>query len=304
MKKLIIILLAATAVIAVILSVVIPLDTKYNLRNFFQELQSESSASYIQVLFRQFVQDKDGNPLFEEKDLEKGTLEIVFCARNNRVYFGYTSKVPETKAQYRIWHIASVDMQGKDFQEHYVGNLFDDLFDDSVESPGFRDLSTYSDQYKRYGGFYDGEGRIFLRGNAKIICFYPDTGHVEEVEKLPDNPYTWEIKDCQSITISDGITQKIITLESMAEKSACAKQIATLSSYKNWDGKSFLCNFFQEVKVVGNQVYLLCEVLNWVGVRFAVEFQYDFQTEQVTYMTSQKISDTITSNYSIAALDK
>ena len=63
MKKLIIILLATAAVIAVILSVVIPLDTKYNLRNFFQELQSESSASYIQVLFRQFVQDKDGNPL-------------------------------------------------------------------------------------------------------------------------------------------------------------------------------------------------------------------------------------------------
>ena len=90
----------------------------------------------------------------------------------------------------------------------------------------------------------------------------------------------------------------------MAEKSACAKQIATLSSYKNWDEKSFLCNFFKEVKVVGNQVYLLCEVLNWVGARFAVEFQYDFQTEQVTYMTSQKISDTITFNYSIAALDK
>lgn len=300
MKKLIIILLAMAAVIAVILSVVIPLDTKYNLRNFFQELQSESSASYIQVLFRQFVQDKDDNPLFEEKDLEKGTLEIVFCARNNRVYFGYSSKVPETKAQYKIWHIASVDMQGKDFQEHYVGNLFDD----AVISPDFMDLSTYSDRYERYGGFYDGEGRIFLRGNPKIICFYPDTGHVEEVEKLPDNPYTWEIKDHQSITISDGTTQKTITLESMAEKSACAKQIATLSSYKNWAGKSFLCHFFREVKVVGNQVYLLCEVLNWVGVRFAVEFQYDFQTEQVTYMTSQKISDSITPNYSIAALDK
>lgn len=300
MKKLIIILLATAAVIAVILSVVIPLDTKYNLRNFFQELQSESSASYIQVLFRQFVQDKDGNPLFEEKDLEKGTLKIVFCARNNRVYFGYTSKVPETKAQYRIWHIASVDMQGKDYQEHYVGNLFDD----AVISPDFMDLSTYSDRYERYGGFYDGEGRIFLRGNPKIICFYSDTGHVEEVEKLPDNPYTWEIKDCQSITISDGTTQKTITLESMAEKSACAKQIATLSSYKNWAEKSFLCNFFQEVKVVGNQVYLLCEVLNWGGARFAVEFQYDFQTEQVAYMTSQKISDTITTNYSIAALDK
>lgn len=300
MKKLIIILLAMAAVIAVILSVVIPLDTKYNLRNFFQELQSESSASYIQVLFRQFVQDKEDNLLFEEKDLEKGTLEIVFCARNNRVYFGYTSKVPETKAQYKIWHIASVDMQGKDFQEHYVGNLFDD----AVISPDFMDLSTYSDRYERYGGFYDGEGRIFLRGNPKIICFYPDTGHVEEVEKLPDNPYTWEIKDHQSITISDGTTQKTITLESMAEKSACAKQIATLSSYKNWDEKSFLCNFFKEVKVVGNQVYLLCEVLNWVGARFAVEFQYDFQTEQVTYMTSQKISDTITFNYSIAALDK
>lgn len=300
MKKLIIILLAMAAVIAVILSVVIPLDTKYNLRNFFQELQSESSASYIQVLFRQFVQDKEDNLLFEEKDLEKGTLEIVFCARNNRVYFGYTSKVPETKAQYKIWHIASVDMQGKDFQEHYVGNLFDD----AVISPDFMDLSTYSDRYERYGGFYDGEGRIFLRGNAKIICFYPDTGHVEEAEKLPDNPYTWEIKDHQSITISDGTTQKTITLESMAEKSACAKQIATLSSYKNWDEKSFLCNFFKEVKVVGNQVYLLCEVLNWVGARFAVEFQYDFQTEQVTYMTSQKISDTITFNYSIAALDQ
>ena len=300
MKKLIIILLAMAAVIAVILSVVIPLDTKYNLRNFFQNLQSESSASYIQVLFRQFVQDKDDNPLFEEKDLEKGTLEIVFCARNNRVYFGYSSKVPETKAQYKIWHIASVDMQGKDFQEHYVGNLFDD----AVISPDFMDLSTYSDRYERYGGFYDGEGRIFLRGNPKIICFYPDTGHVEEAEKLPDNPYTWEIKDHQSITISDGTTQKTITLESMAEKSACAKQIATLSSYKNWDEKSFLCNFFKEVKVVGNQVYLLCEVLNWVGARFAVEFQYDFQTEQVTYMTSQKISDTITFNYSIAALDK
>lgn len=300
MKKLIIILLATAAVIAVILSVVIPLDTKYNLRNFFQELQPESSASYIQVLFRQFVQDKEDNLLFEEKDLEKGTLEIVFCARNNRVYFGYTSKVPEAKAQYKIWHIASVDMQGKDFQEHYVGNLFDD----AVISPDFMDLSTYSDRYERYGGFYDGEGRIFLRGNPKIICFYPDTGHVEEVEKLPDNPYTWEIKDHQSITISDGTTQKTITLESMAEKSACAKQIATLSSYKNWAGKSFLCNFFKEVKVVGNQVYLLCEVLNWVGARFAVEFQYDFQTEQVTYMTSQKISDTITFNYSIAALDK
>ena len=91
-----------------------------------------------------------------------------------------------------------------------------------------------------------------------------------------------------------------ITLESMAEKSSNAKQISGLSSYKRWNRKSFLSDFFQYVKVINDQIYILCEVMNWNGEAFAVVFKYDFNTEQTFYVMSEKISDRVSTNYAFA----
>ena len=295
MRKYIIILVTIILIVAT-LSIVAFLDIKFNLRHFFKDLQPESPELCIQVVYNNEIQDQYGNSLFKEETLERGNLGIVFCARGNRDYFGYATGVPETTAQYKIWHIASVVMQGMDFQEHFAGNLFDD----TVISPEFRDISIYSDRTENFGGYYDGEGRIYLHGNVKTVCFYMETDRAEEVEKLPNCPFTWEIEDHQSITISYGNIQKAITLESMAEKSSNAKQISGLSSYKRWNRKSFLSDFFQYVKVINDQIYILCEVMNWNGEAFAVVFKYDFNTEQTFYVMSEKISDRVSTNYAFA----
>ena len=63
---------------------------------------------------------------------------------------------------------------------------------------------------------------------------------------------------------------------------------------------SFLSDFFQYVKVINDQIYILCEVMNWNGEAFAVVFKYDFNTEQTFYVMSEKISDRVSTNYAFA----
>ena len=51
------------------------------------------------------------------------------------------------------------------------------------------------------------------------------------------------------------------------------------------------------VKVINDQIYILCEVMNWNGEAFAVVFKYDFNIEQIFYVMSEKISDRVSTNY-------
>ena len=91
MEKIIIIIVAIVLTIAIILSIVIHLDNKYNLRHFFDDWESEMAASYIQVMGGRHGYDKSSNSMFEmNRD-----AEVVFCVRNDRIYFGYSTIDPE-----------------------------------------------------------------------------------------------------------------------------------------------------------------------------------------------------------------
>ncbi len=59
-------------------------------------------------------------------------------------------------------------------------------------------------------------------------------------------------------------------------------------------------DIFSKLKIVDDRIYIVCEVLNWNGENFAVVFLYDFASENVLYVSSQKVGDRVDSNYSFS----
>ena len=304
MEKIIIIIVAIVLTIAIILSIVIHLDNKYNLRHFFDDWESEMAASYIQVMGGRHCYDKNSNSMFEmNRD-----AEVVFCVRNDRIYFGYSTRDPEiSEVQYNLWHIASVNTEGEDFREHYKSNLSCGVLD----SIDFDDMSVYPKEYepdytyKGFGGLYDEDGHIYLHGKTKTICYDIDEDETTEVEKLPEQRYSWSItSDNRSVTISDGNISRTITLESIAENNSYAKRLLSLSDYKTNTGGSFLEFCFDHIKVCGEHIYIINRILNWNGESRAIVFDYDFDTEQVVYVMNYFTCDNVSGHYQFAVAEE
>lgn len=123
---------------------------------------------------------------------------------------------------------------------------------------------------------------------------------VSETTEYHHSPYVWSIDDNQLITIEDteqNLTREL-TLEDLAENNSYAQKLLELSTKQTWDGTSLTDRFFSYIKIIDQDIYIVCQVYNWNGESTAVIFRYDFSSDNVLYVSSYKTGDIVQSNYS------
>lgn len=296
MKKNIIIILFVLLAVIIIVCTLVVLDSKFNMRHYFDNWNNETNDNIISISYSS-VYNNNGELLFEiDDDLHSLNIEIVYCVKGERIYFSYATMDPETDLR-NIWHIASVSVSGKDFKEHYSGILFDD----TIKYPTLKDLSCNTDCAEEYGGLYY-DNVIYLHGNARTVAFDLETEITKEIDSLPVSRYMGKIENKQTLTVIDtenGATHTV-TLESMANSNVYAKNLLELSTRKIWSGESPTFNLFDRMKTVDEQMYITCVIYNWNGDSFAVVFKYDFASDKVYYVSSNKVGGNVSSRYKIA----
>lgn len=114
-------ILVVAILVAVILAVLI-VDQKINMRHFFDDWDSETNEKVVHILEQSYI---FGESRLELPKYVDGLIEEIYCLKNQRVYFCYSTAIPDSYPD-REWHIASIGLTGKDLIEHYGGNLFDE----------------------------------------------------------------------------------------------------------------------------------------------------------------------------------
>ena len=114
-KKLILFIMIVVILIVITISIVIV--NKYNMQHYFDDWKPETDVNILHTIGRGYVEGMDLGKYIN------GRIEEVYCIKNKRIYFCYSTAVPDSYPN-REWHIASVGITGEDFTEHYGGNLF------------------------------------------------------------------------------------------------------------------------------------------------------------------------------------
>lgn len=217
----------------------------------------------------------------------KCDVEDLLYADENRIYFIKTS-YSDSPLKKEKWSIVSMDHNGNDYKIHY-----EDEFTDYYH--------TFSEINRR--GYDNGiciGKKIFLKDIERTVEYDIETDTAMEISDFEYRQYEWARKyDEVAITeIETGITRSI-TLEYLADRNVYAKKILELSDVKNWDNKSLTEHFFRNIKIMNGKIYFLSEVMNFWGEAFAVVFQYDFESEDVKFVSWYFVNNPVSSNYDI-----
>ena len=269
------------------------LHSQYCLKHFFEDWTSESDQKMLQVSYSDRLYDKNQNFLFdigEILNVEQGNgfVEEVYCVRNNRIYFCYSTSTHSL--QYEEWHIASLSLGGEDFQEHFH-NMEDPIRDGKHL---YEKLSYAYREDHSIGGLYH-NGKIFLRTQTKNFAYDIDTDTVTEVENLPTLKYTFTVsEDNQQLLIENTKTNenRTVTLQSMAKINAYAEQLLDIHSDDAFD------YFFANAVSVDEEIYIICEVVGFAYI-FSLMFEYDFANNEVHFVSLLMGGDATIDNYSI-----
>lgn len=293
MKK-IMIIIAITLVIVLISVILVLLSPKFTLRGYFDDWVPESSETIVDVKNRDIVYYSSEKEVWLDQLFDGIYVEETFCVEKERIYFCYSTSVSNSKSE-RVWHIGSVKEDETDFKEHYTSNHINvksDLGD-------YQSLSQGYDRETSIGGLYYNH-KIYLKEPDRMIVYDITTDMVQETERLPEAKYQWTIDNNHTIVfteLSSGAMQTV-TLESLAEKNTYAARLLEMKDSKIAIGDSAIRDFFSKVKVIDDNIYLICEVFNWHGFTFAVVFRYDFSNDQALYVHSVKVGDPVSSRYS------
>ena len=84
----------------------------------------------------------------------------------------------------------------------------------------------------------------------------------------------------------------MITLEKMAESNSYAKQILELSEKGIIQPKFFDNRFFSNVIQLDEDIYITCSVFDRAGNEYGLVFQYEFETEVVSFVVGGTIDNT------------
>lgn len=219
-KKIIIITSVIIIVLGVGIATIVQLDSKYNMRHYFDDWRAEVDEEYASVLNGYCVSYRDKN--VNLYDIIPGYINEVYCIKDNVIYFCYTSSVSGSAT----WNIASVGLDGKNLVTLYSCESF---------NKEYKKLSynCYNDDY--YGGLYT-DNKIYLKLKDKAIIYDIENDSYNESFDYPNNRYKWTFNNAySSVTIEDckQNISKTVTLASMAEQNNYAKK------YKNFRRKKY-----------------------------------------------------------------
>lgn len=223
-----------------------------------------------------FDQLLDGN-------ISDGVFHEVYAVRDDMIWFGYSDATRNENGA-KTWYIASVAIDGRNFQIAYSGEFCSETEADQAYVKN--NTSPAKERYFTANGFYYG-GKIILTDHVKTVAYDLSTGNTMEFSaadyEYPTLPIEAEIIDHQTISFCKDTEQKIFDVETGIQTSAVFKELFELENKKNWQGKSYLSELFDKVQFVNHQVFILCRVMNRAGETHAVVFQYDFENNSCKY---------------------
>ena len=264
------------------------------LDSHFDTWAPEKNEKIQNVCANEFVYLESGEIELDDYVADKIFLE-VFLEQDGVLYFCYAERIANDYPR-KIWNIASFNIATEEVQILYSDEL------SSVERKegyNYSKLAYSSDRENKYGGLYE-NGIIYLKGSEKIIAYDIAGKSVQEIEAIPQSKYSWSIDDQrQAIEIQDneqGIS-RTITLSEMANMNDYAKELLELSKDQIWNESLCSQKLFAMVKVSEDNIYIVCEWLNYWGEAYAIVFCYDFDLNEYYYLDYYFMNDSVTAYY-------
>ena len=255
---------------------------KYNLQRYFDEWESEVDQKTYPIYNSRMI--KTDHTLLCVKDFAPGTVMDIYCVYNERIFFFY---VTSGENHEWTWNIGSISESGGDFQCHFSENVMQDK---SSSGPSYNQLSWSPNLNRPTGGFYL-NGKIYLRGLTKSIAYDIEQDSINESPEIPQQMYVCTKENGQlTITENKSGISKTITLDKMAENHPYVQQLVDLESQGISNQKHLM--ELSKAMFIQDEIYIVLSILDKSGESYAFAFQYDFETEKYTYVTSCHISST------------
>lgn len=224
-----------------------------------------------------------GSVCFENKHIDlnetKKSIEssnglsepVVYCISKGKVYFS-----SREDGDYMRWTLASVDLNGENFKE-IICETFSEF-----------NVEEYCDYYYN--------GKIIFGDNSKFIEYDVNSDEYRIADYTECSEYLEFISNidsivstnCSSITIKTGHQEFYIDKEILAELSPAADKILEkydrnrLSPSFRW--QSTTSYFFDSIRVVDGEIYLLCRMIDFLGTSYALVFKLDIDENSAEYV--------------------
>ncbi len=246
------------------------------------KIETEKMPAYV-CYDALYIDDKKIiiDELLEDNSI-KGDFCEVFIVKDERIWFSYSQDTPENT---EVWNIASMDIEGKEIKVHYSNEFC--LNDESDKSYFNNDNRYRKERYTEANGYYYDE-KIVMTDHVKLIEYDISNGRVKEFlideYEYPEMTFSVEIVDYQKVYFTTDSETKELDVTKASEKSEAFMKIKEFENEKNWSKESYLKYLFDNVQVVGDNIYITCCVMNYMGEMHAVVFQYDFEQNECKYV--------------------
>lgn len=244
--------------------------------NFLEMLfyKTESTAvSY--VYFNEVYSDARKLNIDDVLDDKTKSLKQVFCIENNRIYFCYSYNENE-ESHYAL---ASVDFDGLEFTV-----IWDEVFD-YMNSCGYQ--NNFSDDYSSKTGYYY-NGKIIVTDFDKLIEYDLKTKACRNIKfhEYEQPVIDLEIKknNSQEYLLNYNNNSFLINEDFFIRNSEVAKKILDKNKLSIWNGDSPTNCFIDSIKMIGEQIFVVCSIKNFSGTSYAIVFEINPQKQICHYV--------------------
>lgn len=279
--------------VCILLIIVLMLNIAFKI-NYIDRLEMNAyqiESSKINYVFFDTIYINDSRS-YNLKSILGDNKEIqqVFCIWKDTIYLSYQY----TRDSFLHWCIASVNLN-----DLKLNTIVDEVFD----SANYETFSTYQisfdeNFYGRTGYYYD--KKIIITNFKKLIQYdvKNDNYNILEYENYikPRLNITCDIENYQKVIFYQGAKTVVIDKMILSQKSEVARDIISSNGNYIWDGSSSMSYFFDSVKVVDDNIYLIVRVLNFLGETYAIVFNCDLEDETYSYVGWHRTIDIINDN--------
>ena len=244
---------------------------RYQLQSFSPEADIPAYVSF-ETLY--YGKQRIYLPLVLDENGVDGQLAQVLYTDSQRVWFSYTGSQVDTA---KLWSIASVSLDGSDFKIHCSEQFQTDYFQPNT-------TGSYIGNYNS-GSFYN--GRIMLTDMQSVLVY---DMHTESYQMMPEAESIYPkpavkaaIMDHRKILLEWDGGKTTITPETLAQTSFAFSELMEHDGKRIWNGESKTKFLFSGVQCVGDDVYIICSIMNYTGETFVVVFRYDYLVGVCSY---------------------
>lgn len=289
MKQTYIILIATFICITIALLVGLMILQPFSINMYLEKMQSESNQvpAYAYYGIVHMGEDRIELDSILEANNIQGTVEEVFLLDDNRVWFVYSDNSNKS-----LWTLASVSHNGSNLKV-----IFSKQFGENGGDTVYKCSNQLQDEFweKKNGFLIDGQ--IVLTDHVQLVIYDLASDTINEMAKAkynyPKSYWIVDVLDKNQIAIEHNNQKFILTKEDMFQNSKALAALQGFSESKIWNGKNPFEKFFHCVQTDGENLYIVCNIMNWFGVLHTLVFQYDIDCNEVTYCFTQETFDVV-----------